>query len=61
MKNKVALIHKEAEEKKAIVEANRGEDLLNAEESAAKYRATRTIPKKILGCFWGSNSSKSLD
>ena len=51
MKNKVALIHKEAEEKKAIVEAKRGEDLLKAEESAAKYRATGTTPKKILGCF----------
>ncbi|XWS37828.1 hypothetical protein CRYUN_Cryun19dG0078800 [Craigia yunnanensis] len=51
LKNKVALIHKEAEEKKAIVEANRGEDLLKAEEIAAKYRATGTTPKKILGCF----------
>lgn len=51
MKNRVALIHKEAEEKKAIVEAQRGEDVLKAEESAAKYRATGTSPKKLLGCF----------
>ncbi|XP_022734661.1 remorin-like [Durio zibethinus] len=51
MKNKVALIHKEAEEKKAIVEAKRGEDVLKAEELAAKYRATGTTPKKILGWF----------
>ncbi|KAL4285099.1 hypothetical protein GQ457_16G025080 [Hibiscus cannabinus] len=51
MKNKAALIHKEAEEKKVIVEAKRGEQLLKAEEIAAKYRATGTTPKKILGCF----------
>ncbi|CAA0830801.1 Remorin family protein [Striga hermonthica] len=51
MKNKVALIHKQAEEKRAIVEAKRGEDLLKAEEVAAKYRATGTAPKKLLGCF----------
>ncbi|CAA0836593.1 Remorin family protein [Striga hermonthica] len=51
MKNKIALIHKEAEEKRAIIEAKRGEDLLKAEETAAKYRATGTAPKKLLGCF----------
>lgn len=51
MKNKVALVHKEAEEKRAMVEARRGEDVLKAEEIAAKYRATGTAPKKLLGCF----------
>ncbi|KAL6581528.1 hypothetical protein OROMI_007451 [Orobanche minor] len=51
MKNKVALIHKAAEEKRATVEAKRGEDLLKAEEVAAKYRATGTAPRKLLGCF----------
>ncbi|KAL6531322.1 hypothetical protein OROHE_014391 [Orobanche hederae] len=51
MKNKVALIHKAAEEKRAMVEAKRGEDLLKAEEVAAKYRATGTAPRKLLGCF----------
>lgn len=51
MKNKVAIIHKEAEEKRAIIEARRGEDSLKAEEIAAKYRATGTAPKKLLGCF----------
>lgn len=51
MKNKVVLIHKEAEEKKATVEAQRSEELLKAEETAAKFRATGTIPKKFLGCF----------
>jgi hypothetical protein len=51
MKNKIAMIHREAEEKKAIVEAKRGEDLLKAEEMAGKYRATGSSPKKLLGIF----------
>ncbi|KAG0491663.1 hypothetical protein HPP92_004707 [Vanilla planifolia] len=51
MKNKIAMLHKEAEEKRAIVEAKRGEDVLKAEEMAAKYRATGLAPKKLFGCF----------
>ncbi|GER50991.1 remorin [Striga asiatica] len=51
MKNKIALVHKAAEEKRAIIEAKRGEGLLKAEETAAKYRATGTAPKKLLGIF----------
>ncbi|KAM7499645.1 hypothetical protein LguiA_024059 [Lonicera macranthoides] len=51
MKNKEALIHKAAEEKRAMIEAKQGEDLLKAEETAAKYRATGAAPKKLLGCF----------
>lgn len=50
-KNKIALLHKAAEEKRAVIEAKRGEDLLKAEETAAKYRATGTSPKKLLGLF----------
>ncbi|CAN4125688.1 unnamed protein product [Withania somnifera] len=52
IKNRVAAVHKEADEKKAMVEARRGEELLKAEEMAAKYRATGQVPKKIgcLGC-----------
>lgn len=53
MKNKVALIHKQAEEKKAMIEARRGEEFLKAEEMAAKFRATGQTPKKVLGCFGG--------
>ncbi|KAL4191613.1 hypothetical protein AMTRI_Chr07g30760 [Amborella trichopoda] len=53
MKNKIALIHKEAEEKRAMTEAKRGEELLKAEETAAKYRATGLAPKKLIGCFGG--------
>ncbi|KAI7742090.1 hypothetical protein M8C21_012350 [Ambrosia artemisiifolia] len=51
MKNKIALLHKTAEEKRAMTEAKRGEDLLKAEEVAAKCRATGTTPKK--GWFSG--------
>ncbi|XP_018727904.1 remorin isoform X2 [Eucalyptus grandis] len=51
MKNKVALIHKQAEEKRAVIQAKRGEEILKAEEVAAKYRATGYMPKKFLGCF----------
>lgn len=54
MKNKVALIHKQAEEKRAIIQAKRGEEILKAEEVAAKYRAIGHMPKKFLGCFWKS-------
>lgn len=51
MKNKIALVHKEAEEKRAMVEARRGEDMLKVDETAAKYRATGLAPRKLLGCF----------
>lgn len=51
MKNKVGEIHKQAEEKRAMIEAQKGEELLKAEEFAAKYRATGNTPKKLLGCF----------
>lgn len=52
MKNKIAQIHKKAEEKRAMTEAKRGEDVLKAEEMAAKYRATGTDPTKLFGLFW---------
>ncbi|KAH7576193.1 hypothetical protein JRO89_XS01G0010100 [Xanthoceras sorbifolium] len=46
-----ASIHKDAEVKRAMVEAKRAEQVLKAEEMAAKYPATNTTPKKLLGCF----------
>lgn len=52
IKNKEALIHKQAEEKRATVEARKGEEFLQAEEMAAKYRASGQVPKtgfKIFG------------
>ncbi|GJR07377.1 remorin family protein [Tanacetum coccineum] len=53
MKNKAGLIHKQAEEKRAMVAAKKSEDNLKAEELAAKYRATGTVPKKLIACFGG--------
>ena len=47
MKNKVALIHKQADEKRAAVKAIRGEELLKV-ETTAKHRATGSVPKKLL-------------
>ncbi|KAL4592882.1 hypothetical protein LXL04_005889 [Taraxacum kok-saghyz] len=51
MKNKMAAIHKEAQEKRAIVEAKRGEDIIKAKEAAAKFHATGTLPNKLFKCF----------
>lgn len=51
MKNKIAEIHRIAEEKRAMVEAKKGEENLKAEERAAKFRATGKTPKKVIGCF----------
>jgi len=51
MKNKIAEIHRIAEERRAMVEAKKGEEILKAEEFAAKFRATGKIPKKMIGCF----------
>lgn len=51
IKNRVASVHKEADEKRAMVEARKGEELLKADEMAAKYRATGQAPKKLLGCL----------
>ncbi|KAM7260887.1 hypothetical protein ACFE04_026362 [Oxalis oulophora] len=51
MKNKIAMVHKQAQEKKAMIEAQHGEELLKADEIGAKYRATGTVPKPLCGCF----------
>ncbi|KAK3034598.1 hypothetical protein RJ639_033844 [Escallonia herrerae] len=51
MKNKMAEIHKAAEEKRAMVKAKRGEDAIKVEEIAAKCRATGSTPKKLFGCL----------
>lgn len=51
MNNKAALIHKEAEERRAIIEARLKEDFLNIEEMASKYRVTGFPSKKRFGCF----------
>lgn len=50
LRNKEALIHKMAEEKKAMVEVKRGEEFLKTEDMANKYRATGQTPNKKLLC-----------
>ena len=49
LKNKLALLHKTAEEKRALTTAKRGEELIMAEEMAAKYRAKGEAPTKLFG------------
>lgn len=51
MRNKIGLVHKQADEKRATVEAKRMEEILKVEEMATKYRATGQTPKKFLGFF----------
>jgi uncharacterized membrane-anchored protein len=55
LKNKIAQVHKAAEEKRALTEANKGKDILKAQEKAEKYRATGLEPKTVfsspIGCF----------
>jgi len=51
MNNKMAEIHKAAEEKRAAVEDQRGQEFIKVEEEAAKFRSTCTTPKKKFGCF----------
>jgi len=52
MRNQVAAIHKEAEEKRTSVEARRREAILKYEDMAAKHRSKGTIPAtKFLGLF----------
>ncbi|KAK1421423.1 hypothetical protein QVD17_23748 [Tagetes erecta] len=51
VKNKMVVIHKKAEEKRAMTEAKCREEVLKAEEIAAKCRATGETPKKLLKWF----------
>ncbi|CAK9310979.1 unnamed protein product [Citrullus colocynthis] len=53
IKNKIVGIRKEGEEKKATIEAERKEQCLKVEETAAKYRTSGFIPKTLLKCFRG--------
>uniref|UniRef100_A0ACD5Z9X0 Uncharacterized protein n=1 Tax=Avena sativa TaxID=4498 RepID=A0ACD5Z9X0_AVESA len=51
-RNRVATIHRKAEEERASVEARRQEGRIRCQETAARHRSTGTTPKKkILGCF----------
>jgi len=47
----MAEIHQSAEEKRAMIEAQRKEEFLKVEDTAAKYRSRGYNTKKILACF----------
>ncbi|TKY60604.1 Remorin protein [Spatholobus suberectus] len=51
MQNKVVEIHRTAEEKRAMIEAQKGEEFLEIEEKAAKFRTRGYSPRKFLPCF----------
>lgn len=48
MKNAVASAHCTAQEKRAAMEARRAEDIVKAEETASRIRATGKMPRKCL-------------
>ncbi|CAJ2676615.1 unnamed protein product [Trifolium pratense] len=51
MQNKIGEIHLSAEEKKAMIEAQKGEEIVKVEETAAKFRSRGYEPRRLLGCF----------
>ncbi|KAL6181916.1 hypothetical protein ACLB2K_048564 [Fragaria x ananassa] len=51
MQNKIAELHKEAEEKRMMVQAAKKEECQKVEEMAEKYRATGHAPKNKIFCF----------
>lgn len=51
MRNEIAAVQMRAEEDRALAEARHGEELLKAEEFAAKYRASGSLPKRHPFCF----------
>lgn len=53
MKNKVAKIHLLAEEKRAVVEAQKREEFIDLEETASKFRSRGDTPRRFFACFSG--------
>lgn len=53
LRSKKAAVHAKAQEKKANVQTRRAQEILNAEEEAARLQAAGQIPKKSsFSCFW---------
>ncbi|KAK4801624.1 hypothetical protein SAY86_022111 [Trapa natans] len=48
MKNMMTDVHKAAEQKRAMVEAKRGEDIVKVEEKAGKFLAKGYTPKRLM-------------
>lgn len=52
LRSKKAAVHAKAQEKKAKVQTRRAQEILHAEEEAARLQATGQIPNKSsCGCF----------
>eukprot|EP00250_Pteridium_aquilinum_P013520 c21388_g1_i1 orf=146-787(+) len=51
MRNKVALVQRIAEEQRALAEAHHGQEVLKADEIAAKCRASGARPRRFISCF----------
>lgn len=52
LRNKKAAVHASAQEKKAKVQTRRAQEILDAEEEAARFQAMGQIPKKSsFSCF----------
>lgn len=51
MKNKMAEIHRWADEKRAIIEAQKQQEFQKVEDIAVKFRSRGYNPKRILECF----------
>ncbi|KAL4349793.1 hypothetical protein AHAS_Ahas10G0077500 [Arachis hypogaea] len=51
MKNKIADIHRSAEEKKAMIEAQKKEEFIELEKTAAKFCSSGPTPAKFFACF----------
>ena len=56
MKNKVAEIHKAGEEKRALIEARQREESLKVEDTASKFRESRSMPRRLFMCFTCANN-----
>ncbi|AEE81917.1 unnamed protein product [Arabidopsis thaliana] len=52
LRNEKAAVHAKAQKKKADVQTRRAQEILDAEEAAARFQAAGKIPKKSsLSCF----------
>ncbi|XLR19479.1 hypothetical protein S83_047391 [Arachis hypogaea] len=51
MKNKIADIHRSAEEKRAMVKAQKREEFIELEEITAKFCSSGRTPAKFFACF----------
>lgn len=52
LRSKKAAVHAKAQEKKAKVQTRRAQEILHAEEEAARFEATGEVPNKAsCSCF----------